>query len=234
MKFVDALPWTSAPRVQVDVELLEPRLQVSRALERPLLLPLLQDAAVEQIPLDRDPIQPNPRVDVLQLAVAGLVGVLELQRVEIHGRQALADYVHSVQVIHGEQPRVALRHLGLDGMIDEVLVHDPEGADVRGIIGWRRPRWPDAEGRIDDTLHFLLCDGALANIVQMLHQRHLLRRQLLRQQAVPGALPAVAVLLPRVEEKDLAVVRVRRRYLCPQHVGRPHGLEASVGQLPRL
>mmetsp|Transcript_84430 Transcript_84430/g.220508 ORF Transcript_84430/g.220508 Transcript_84430/m.220508 type:complete len:250 (-) Transcript_84430:263-1012(-) len=72
-----------APGAQVDVELRQPHLQLLRALEIALGLPVLQLAALQQVALNGAPLLPRPRVNVLERTSSVLLWGVKLQRAKV-------------------------------------------------------------------------------------------------------------------------------------------------------
>mmetsp|Transcript_33855 Transcript_33855/g.107519 ORF Transcript_33855/g.107519 Transcript_33855/m.107519 type:complete len:273 (-) Transcript_33855:373-1191(-) len=167
-----------APGLQVQVKLRQPGPQALGVLEGASLLPLLQRAALEQVALDLRPLQPAPRVHVLQRPGALLARRLELQRVEVEAGEAAADDLHRVQAVHGEEAREAPGGLHLHGGVHEVLALHAHGAALAGVVPRRGAAWPDREGGSYDAVH-LLGHGPLAHLSQVRFQWHLRSGQLL-------------------------------------------------------
>mmetsp|Transcript_154956 Transcript_154956/g.496613 ORF Transcript_154956/g.496613 Transcript_154956/m.496613 type:complete len:421 (-) Transcript_154956:8-1270(-) len=243
-KFVHAFPgdaaaaqrWPRAPpTLQVNVELAQPSLQLIGRGEGSLGLSLLHLAAVEEVALDHAPLEPDPSMDVLELSLAILVGMFELQGVEVHGREPLTYDVHCVEVIHCHQTRIALGCLDFHSVVHELLGDDPQRALVARVVLGRGPVRIDPCHGLDHSLHLLFCDRSRADVVQVRHQGHFRQSQLLGQQTVPDPLATITILLPRVEQEDPARVGIRRCHLGTKHVrdAYDHGLVAFFG-LPHL
>mmetsp|Transcript_6914 Transcript_6914/g.18596 ORF Transcript_6914/g.18596 Transcript_6914/m.18596 type:complete len:254 (-) Transcript_6914:224-985(-) len=152
------------PGSSVQVELLQPPLGLMLVGEGPVGLPLLQLAAFKQVLLDGVPLLPHPLVDVLQGPLPSAVRVIELQRVEIHDRQAAAQDVDGVQVVDRPEPRVAARLLDLHGVVHEVRADHLQRAHVGRIVGEVRSKLRDDNGGVDDALHLLLGDSSTTDL----------------------------------------------------------------------